>query len=203
VRRLLLPLRSTVLVAALGAVLAAPTALTAAPAWAHTRLVSSTPSAGAPVEAPGEVALVFTDLVQPDLSALSVRDADGEEHVSGAPSPGGDGSSVSQALRSPLEPGTYRVAYRVLAADGHPVTGSFEITAVARASVTPPPAPSTTAPTALPTPEARTGGAMQPAAAESDDEDGLPVLPLVAGGLVAAGVAGLLARRLGGAPPEA
>jgi hypothetical protein len=29
------------------------------------------------------------------------------------------------------------------------------------------------------------------------------VLPLVVGGLVVAGIAGLLARRLGGAPPEA
>ena len=148
-RRPTLPLLSTVLAAVLGALLAT---VTAAPAWAHTRLVSSTPSAGASVEAPAEVVLVFNDPVQPGLSALSVTGADGEEHVDGTPTSGGDGSSVVQALRSPLAPGTYQVAYRVLAADGHPVTGTFEITAVAPADAAPTPAASTSAPTPTPVP---------------------------------------------------
>lgn len=92
-RHLLLP-PADVLAGVLAAVLTALLGLvtTAAPAWAHTRLVSSTPSPspGVPAEAPGAVVLAFSDPVQPGLSAVSVTGA----------------------------------AYRVLAADGHPVTGT-------------------------------------------------------------------------------
>ena len=177
----------------------AAAALTAAPAWAHTRLVSSTPAQGQPAEAPAQVVLVFSDPVQAGLSALSVRDDDGVEHVAGSPAPGGDDASVAQALRAPLEPGTYTVAYRVLAGDGHPVTGSFEITTVASsttAPAAPTAAPTAAAPTPVPT-TATTTEALSPTAGSSEDE-GLPVLPLVVGGLVVAGAGGLLARRLGG-----
>ena len=198
-RRLMLPLLSTVLATVLGLL---TTAVAASPAWAHTRLVSSTPAAGASVQAPAEVVLVFSEAVQPGLSALSVTGADGEEHVAGSPAAGGDGSSVTQPLRAPLEAGSYRVAYRVLAADGHPVTGSFEITATAPPAPAPPasgtPAPVTTEPAAEPT-----TGALRPVAEEQDERGGLPLLPLVVGGLVVAAVAGLLARRLGGAAPGA
>lgn len=197
-RRLLLPLLSTVLAATLAV-------LVAAPAWAHTRLVSSTPSQGGSAEAPTEVVLVFSEPVQAGLSAMSVRGADGGEQASGPPAEGADGASVAQALRAPLEPGTYTVAYRVLAGDGHPVTGSFEITAVAPAGAAPAPAapaassPATPVASPVPTPAATTG-ALTPVAGEREDEGGLPVLPLVLGALVVAGVGGLLARRLGGAP---
>lgn len=192
-RRLLLPLLGTVLAAALSV-------LTAAPAWAHTRLVSSTPATGQPAEAPSEVVLVFSDPVQAGLSALSVRGADGAEHVSGSPSPGSDDASVSQALRSPLEPGTYTVAYRVLAADGHPVTGSFEVTATGGAAPATGAATPASSPTAGTSPAPTTTGALSPAAAEREDDGGLPLMPMVVGGLVVAGAGGLLARRLGGAP---
>ena len=200
-RRHPLPLLSTVLAAVAAALLG--TAVAAAPAWAHTRLVSSTPSAGASAEAPGEVVLVFDDPVQPALSALSVTGADGREQAAGTPAAVGDGSTVSQALRAPLEPGTYRVAYRVLAADGHPITGAYEFTAAASAAPTAEPAAATppTTPSPAPTPEPTTGP-VDRAVAERDQDGGMPVLPLAVGGLVVAGTAGLLARRLGG-PPEA
>jgi copper resistance protein C len=207
VRRLLLPLLIAVVAAALSAVLGA---LTAAPAWAHTRLVSSVPAAGQPAVAPDEVVLVFSDPVQAGLSALSVRGPDGEEQVDGSPTAGADEVSVSQALRAPLRPGTWTVAYRVLAADGHPVTGSFEVTTVAPAETaapaeTPPPsaapAPSGASPLpTTPTPTATTA-ALSPAADERDN-GGLPLLPLVVGGLVVAGLGGLLVRRLGGTAPR-
>ena len=196
-RRLLPVLLSTVLAAVVGTV-AAP------PAWGHTRLVSSTPAVGASAEAPRQVVLAFSDAVQPGLSAVSVTGADGQEHASGSPSAGGDDRSVSQALRSPLEPGTYRVAYRVLAADGHPVTGAFELTALA-----PPVAPAAASDAPLPTASASAGGqegtstpALRPASDEADEESGLPVLPLVVVGLVVAGAAGVVGRRLGGVPPR-
>lgn len=182
-RRVLLLLGATALTVAL-----------ASPASAHTRLLSSTPSSGAVVQAPVEVVLVFSDPVQPDLSAMSVTGADGEDHVVGPPTSGPDGSSVSQALRTPLEPGAHRVAYRVLAADGHPVTGTFAFTATAPASAAPTPR-SEVSPTAVP--PTTDDAALRSVADETPDDGGLPVLPLV-GGLVVAAVAGLLARRLVG-----
>ena len=202
-RRLPLRLLSTVLAAALG-LLVVGLLGTATPAAAHTRLVSSTPAQGAPAEAPTEVVLVFSDPVQPGLSVVSVTGADGAEHASGAPAQGGDGSAVAQALLAPLAPGSYRVAYRVLAADGHPVTGELALTAVAAPTSAAVP---TAVPTAVPPPSAvpapdETTRPTEATAAEVDD-GGLPLLPLVVGGLVVAGTAGLLARRLGGAPPAA
>ena len=193
-RRPLLPLMSALLAVALATVLAT---VSAGPAAAHTRLVSSTPTPGAPAQAPREVVLVFSDPVQPSLSAVSVTGTDGEQRTSGTPTPRGDGASLVQALREPLEPGTYRVAYRVLAADGHPVTGSFELTAVASPAVASAPT------TAAPAPTSTTTSAVQPASSGADDGGGAPVLALVAGGLAVAGGAGLLARRFGGAPPSA
>ena len=196
-RRNLPPLPSRVLAAVLAAVLGS--ILTpAAPAWAHTRLVSSTPSQGVPAPAPGQVLLAFSETVQPGLSSVSVTGPDGEEHAAGSPSRAGDGTSVVQAMRSPLPAGSYRVAYRVLAADGHPVTGSFEITAVAAPSA----AASLAAEPSAAAPQATTRP-LTPAADVRDADGGLPLLPMVAGGLLVAGGAGLLARRLGGAPPEA
>ena len=194
-RRVLLPLLIAVVAAVLGA-------LTAAPAWAHTRLVSSVPAEGQPAVAPDEVVLVFSEPVQVGLSALSVRGPDGEEQVDGSPTAGADEASVSQALRAPLPPGTWTVAYRVLAADGHPVTGSFEVTTVAPAGTTAPSAAAApSGPSPAPTP-AETTGALSPAADERD-AGGLPLLPLAVGGLVVAGLGGLLVRRLGGtAPPS-
>ena len=198
-RRLLLPLLSTVLATVLGLL---TTGMAASAAWAHTRLVSSTPAAGGSAQAPAEVVLVFSDAVQPRLSAVSVTGAGGEEHVAGTPAAGGDGSSVTQPLRAPLEAGTYRVAYRVLAADGHPITGSFEVTATAPPATPDPASPTPTAAPPEPTPEP-TPGALRQVAGEQDADGGLPLLPLVAGGLVLAGLAGLLARRFGGAAPGA
>jgi hypothetical protein len=147
---------------------------------------------------------VFSDPVQPVLSVVSVTGADGEELTAGPPTASADGASVSQALRSPLAPGTYRVAYRVLAADGHPVTGTFEITATGAPAA---PAPGTAAGTPTPAPAASPDGdaapALRPTAATDGDGDGAPVLLLVLGGLVVASLVGLLARRFGGAPPSA
>jgi hypothetical protein len=203
VRRVLVPLGSALLAAVLGTLLAA------APAAAHTRLVSSTPAAGATAEAPDEVVLVFSDPVQPGLSAVSVT-GEGGEHAAGTPSARGDGTSVSQALRAPLAPGTYRVAYRVLASDGHPITGELEITAAAATAPAPtsaalpaPAAPAPEAPATEATPAATTEptpAAQQVAAGTEDGGGGLPVLPLAVGGLLVAGGAGLLARRLGATP---
>ncbi len=199
VRRVLPPPPTPALAAVVAVVVAGTVLGLAAPASAHTRLVSSTPAQDVAAQAPHEVVLAFSDAVQTGLSTVRVTGSDGAQHAAGSPSPAGDGASVVQALRSPLAPGSYAVAYRVIAADGHPVTGSFEITAVAAASApaTPAAGPSAAAP------RGTTTGSVVPSAGVRDSGSGPPLLPMAVGGLLVAGGAGLLARRLGGAPPEA
>jgi methionine-rich copper-binding protein CopC len=105
-------------------------ALGAAPAAAHNYLVSTTPKADATIaSAPGEVQLVFNDVVRNTGSAVVVKGPDGRRWESGPAEIIGD--KVTQPLE-PLGPaGRYEIEYRVVSADGHPVTGTlgFELSA--------------------------------------------------------------------------
>ena len=95
---------------------------TANQAWAHTSLRSLTPAAGATVSGPVQVVLVFTDDVRVELSTVVVSDAAGVNAAVGDPR--ADATTITQDLRGPLAAGTWTVAYRVVAADGHPLVGT-------------------------------------------------------------------------------
>ena len=97
---------------------------TAAPAAAHSTLVSSEPAAGALLDlAPGRVRLVFDGALAPRYGAVAVTGADGAAHQSGRLSVAG--TVVTQPVGS-LPPGRYRVAYRLTSAgDDHPVVGAL------------------------------------------------------------------------------
>ena len=92
------------------------------PAQAHTSLVSSDPAQGARLEqAPERIVLTFTEtLRQPSEASLLVDgtaltaeiDVDGPRVVVTPPADAADGN--------------YEVNYRVVSADGHPVTGTVE-----------------------------------------------------------------------------
>lgn len=108
--------------------------LAATPASAHTTLVSATPSVdGTLGDVPDRVELAFTTPVQARLAQVVVADADGRDHVVGAAST--FDSRVVAELAS-VAPGRYRVAYRVVAPDGHPVVGEYSFTVAASASAT-------------------------------------------------------------------
>lgn len=95
------------------------------PAGAHTGLAGSTPQRGATVTAaPGAVVLQFTEPVI--LPQVQVMGPDGERVEEGSPVAGG--ASVEQSLPTALQPGTYRVAFRVASGDGHPIAGEFLFT---------------------------------------------------------------------------
>jgi copper transport protein len=103
--------------------------LLAAPqlALAHAQLVSSSPGAGTAVEqAPAELRLVFSEIVELGYSRVELIDADGQPVPTGTQQldPGDD-----RVLILPLEPladGTYLVSWRALSgADGHVTQGSF------------------------------------------------------------------------------
>jgi methionine-rich copper-binding protein CopC len=123
-------------------------AVSAAPASAHNSLVSSSPANGASVaQAPGSIQLTFTEPANPRLARLAVEGPGGEKLAAGAPT--ANGTTVTQPI-SPGPGGRYTVRYRVVSADGHPVSGSMSFTVASSqpAQATPPPAPAASTPAA-------------------------------------------------------
>jgi len=98
--------------------------LSASPAAAHTTLTSSDPAKGATVAAPAEIHLNYADPVR--FPGVVVRDAQGGHHESGKPS--AVDNHVVEKVAGTLAPGVYTVGWRVVAEDGHPVTGEFRFT---------------------------------------------------------------------------
>jgi copper transport protein len=112
-------------------------AIAAPAAGAHATLEGSTPARGAALKAePGQVVFRFNEPVEGTFDAVRVFDAKGkrvdDSHVS---HPGGDGPKIAVGLRSGLSKGAYTATYRVISADGHPVSGGivFDIGAAAAA----------------------------------------------------------------------
>lgn len=97
--------------------------VTAAPADAHARLESSSPKDGATLTAvPPEIMLRFNEPIKDGLNQVTVTSgsddvATGKVQV--------EGSSVYQPVDFQMDPGEYTVSYKVVSADGHPVSGSF------------------------------------------------------------------------------
>jgi copper resistance protein C len=93
-------------------------------AHAHDELLGSDPSDGAVLdEAPAEVVLTFSaDQLQVG-AAVQVLDPAGTDRASGAPVV--QGTTVRQALAGLDQDGEYRVDWRSVSNDGHPITGSF------------------------------------------------------------------------------
>ncbi len=163
--------------------------LGAAPAFAHTRLQSSDPADGASLDtAPAHVSLTFNEQMTPGFSTITVVGPDGAHYETG--DVGAEGGTVSIALR-PLGPaGRYAIGYRVVSADGHPVTGevSFTLTTPGPATTTPAPASSAAAASPAPAPAA---------AAPPESGGGTPVWPWIVGAVVLVGGGVVAALRLG------
>jgi methionine-rich copper-binding protein CopC len=114
-------------------VFAALLALTAslfvtAPASAHAALSWSSPAVSSSVtEAPTQVTLVFDDDIQviegTESNIITVTDENDRHFETGDVSV--NGGKVGVEL-SPLNEGTYTVAYRVVSSDGHPVSSKYQ-----------------------------------------------------------------------------
>jgi len=114
--------RSVVGAAVMVIVLAAGTGI----ASAHASLESTTPADGQSVPtAPQTVSATFSESisVSADVGGLSVRNTAGDVVDQGNSST--SGSTLSVTLQPDLGDGTYIATYRVLSADGHPVSGSW------------------------------------------------------------------------------
>ena len=97
--------------------------LCATPALAHAFLNHADPGAGASLaQSPKEIALNFTEKLEPTFSGVSVNDGAG--HDVEAASPVISGTSITVALK-PLAAGTYHVAWRAVSVDSHRTEGSY------------------------------------------------------------------------------
>ncbi|MBX9397942.1 copper resistance protein CopC [Streptomyces sp. TRM72054] len=97
----------------------------AGPASAHAALTGSDPQQGAVVDkAPAQVSLTFSEAVSLSDDSLQVLDPKGKRADTGGAS-NVSGTTYAVKLHSGLPDGTYTVAYQVVSADSHPVSGAY------------------------------------------------------------------------------
>ena len=113
--------RAVTILVPLAAMLAWPAA-----AWAHAALLHTVPSASGIVNSPPrQVALTYSEAVEPRFAIVSVTNAAGAQETTGPPtrSPA-DADTLVVPLKK-LAEGWYLVYWRVISVDGHPVRGAF------------------------------------------------------------------------------
>lgn len=108
-------------------------------AWAHAHLQQSVPAADAEVAAPQRIELHFNEklierFAKVSVVALEPGNNGPADKAPGKPvdgvtiSLGADGQAVLATPAQPLPAGRYRVEWRVVSADTHPVKGQFVFT---------------------------------------------------------------------------
>jgi copper transport protein len=107
-------------------------------ASAHAELLSSSPANQELLEmAPTEIALRFTEAVDPIEPAIRLLDADGDDvEIAGVDQSAGS-DRMRATLPTTLDDGTYVVAWQALSADSHRVRGSFTFSVGVPSAVTP------------------------------------------------------------------
>ncbi|MEU3057915.1 copper resistance CopC family protein [Streptomyces griseus] len=173
--------RALVVPAALGIL-----AMGAPLAAAHTDLDSSTPVAKASLaDVPESVTLTFSDPMDQKYAKVAVTGPD--KQPAGQGTPRVDGKRVTIALDPQAPAGEYSVGYRVVSADGHPVSGSYTFTVQTQQAS---PSPTRSATGTL------TPAAGAPVASDSGGSTGTSTAAVTAAGvLLAAGAAGYLMLR--------
>jgi methionine-rich copper-binding protein CopC len=155
----------------LGTVLAAAALLlagllaTAPAAQAHDELIGSDPADGQVLdEAPGQITLTFSADITEVGNAIRVTDSQGETVSTGDVQV--EGTDAVQRIDAGSGDETYRVVWRIVSSDGHPIEGSygFSVGAGGAASADPSSAPSA---------EPSLSGSADDAAQDAPD-DGLP-----------------------------
>lgn len=108
----------------------------AVPASAHADLVSTDPADGAVLQsAPESITLNFNSKILEGLAELAVTNSVGEL-VTGIVAE--SAQTTTTALWPADLPGdTYKVAYRIVSEDGHPITGAFSFSYPASETTTP------------------------------------------------------------------
>ena len=98
----------------------------AGPASAHATLGRTDPADGSVLGAqPAEIAVQFDEAVGVSADSLRVFSPSGDRVDDGATTHGASSSVITTNLRSSLPQGTYTVAWHVVSADSHPISGAF------------------------------------------------------------------------------
>ena len=91
---------------------------------AHDQVTYTAPAESEQLDtAPADVTMQFTDEVIAVGALMLVVDESGEDWVDGPMAI--DGATVVQPLKTGLPDGTFDVRWRVVSADGHPISGTF------------------------------------------------------------------------------
>ena len=179
-----------------------PGALLAPTALAHSELVSSDPADGATLDAaPTTVSFTFNEPLMPDFVRFVGTDPSGATGDLPVSSVEGPTATIDWPAGAPG--GEWRVNYRVVSQDGHPIEGGITFT-YAAASPTPSPtsaaptsaSPTSAAPTSAPPTSAVPSPSTSPAADTNGGTSGLLIAGLAVGAIVIVGVViALVARR--------
>lgn len=114
------------IVATVAGVLALTVGL-AAPAGAHAVVVASTPADGERLStAPAEVTITFSEAVTSDLGGITVLSSPAGDRVDNDDTTQPTATTVRASLKPDLPDGTYAVTYKVVSADGHPISGAIK-----------------------------------------------------------------------------
>jgi hypothetical protein len=156
---------------------------TATPASAHNSLIASTPQDGAELAAgPQTVQLTFDEPVQngQGLNTIAVLGPNNDHWEGGAATVAGN--VVTAPVRTLGPAGAYKIGWRILSADGHPVSGELRFTLTKAGDGTPAPA------------------GQQQAAPDTPagSDSGVPIWVWIAGAAVLLGAGLVLALRMGG-----
>jgi methionine-rich copper-binding protein CopC len=162
----------------------------AAPAQAHSELISSSPSDGdSTSEIPTEIVLEFNEDIQDIGNEIVVVDQEGTSVTDGEMVV--DGATVRQPIGVGAA-GVYTVTWRVVSADGHPISGelSYELRVPQTVETTEEMTDPTTEASSEATLEASSEVAPSSAEAEEDESSGLGAAgPIIIGLVVLALVA--------------
>ncbi len=93
---------------------------------AHAHLNRATPAVGSTTTSPpSEVVLWFSETLEPAFSNIEVRDAEGATVQAGKSHVDANERTKMSVPLKPLQPGTYKVNWRVLSVDTHRSQGNF------------------------------------------------------------------------------
>jgi len=114
-------MKRVALIVAIAGALALP-----ASAFAHAALLRTVPSASVTVNTPPkQVALTYSEAVEPRFAIVSVTNAAAQAQTAGPPERNATNADELDVPLKHLAQGWYLVVWRVISVDGHPVRGAF------------------------------------------------------------------------------
>ena len=94
----------------------------------HATLLRSEPAKDSAVASPARIYLVFSEEVEPSLGGIRLVGPGGQVVTLKTAGDPRNVSALVAPVPAPLAPGTWRVEWRIVSEDGHPIDGDFSFT---------------------------------------------------------------------------